>query len=598
MTDEDVRDMLAERARAIRPSPDGLAKIEARLAGTPATTRRRFPMPMLAAAAVTVLALVGVTVFVQRDDETSVDSGTFTTAPTTEDELQAVWPSNDRDVLEGISGAWAQDASPNDAVRLYLEDRVGRLPGDDDLSTRQLDDGVVVTVTGDFDTEVHLRRLDGDGPWYVTSASSGSVSFERITYDGEALETIAVTTADGDIEVTAQGANHTATTSSSSGAIVAGEPFEKTAIFGGTDIERDEPLTVHAVLRTGDFIAVVDRFVEPPRIGTTPATASLPAGVWPFPQDDVGPDVLDDPVETARAYVDARAGGVTDRTTVSEYREGDASSGEVVFGGDIQTTVFVRRLDGRWHVEGSASDLVTLHDADGDGALTAVVEAKGWLQSHVTLSSGSTEPLVPAREFDAGEEITEGLAYDLNTDQVVKAVRFLLTFGPEGVKGLSEVAFRPPFAESTVPADALLDEGGLDAVETAQRYLADRLGGRTVTITGSDLGQDEGEVTWEAGVVRLQRADGYWYVVEAIGDSVQINAVYFEDGAIRGELAVAERGTLHVSTADGTVDISVDQDGEGTLVPFELETAVSSGPVRVVFETATGFVSLAERVYG
>ena len=422
MTDEDVRDMLAERARSIRPATDGLAKIEARLAGVPVAPRRRLPMSMLAAAAVTVMAMVGATVFVQRDDETSVDSGTFTTAP---------------------------DAPPT------------------------------------------------------------------------------------------------------------------------TDT-------------------------------TQPAKTELPPGVWPFPQDEVAEAALGDPVDTALAYVDARVGGTTDRTTVSEYQAGDNSSGEVVFGGDIQTTVFVRRLDDRWHVEGSASDLVTLHDADGDGSLTAVVEAKGWLQSHVALSTGASQPLVEAREFDAGEEITEGLAYDLNTDQAVKAVRFLLTFGPEGTKGLSEVAFRPPFAETAVPDGAVWQEAGLDARELVVAYLDDRLDGRRVEVGDlTEVGDGSGEVTWEAGVVRLQQLDGYWYVVEAIGDSIQIAGTSLDAGYVGGTLTLAQAGTVRLSVGDTAWDVRNDVDAEGTDVPFEHEVPTDAPVIlRAVFETDSGFVSLAERVIG
>lgn len=582
MTDEDVRDMLAERARAIRPSTDGLEKIEARLAGEPAATRRRLPMPMLAAAAVVVIALIGAALFVQRDDDTVIDTDSPVATAPAADVPPGIWPWPEDDVdpselADPVDTAWAY-------VTSIMLDATYEMTDSGYVSTDAHSGHVV--FSGGVSTTVSVREVDGR--WFVESAASDLVTLHDA---GDGTVTARVETA-GLIQ-------RTTTVLGSEPVIDVDDvqPGDEYPGLGYTLDRHDAVMRERFWLDTDGTTGITEIAFGP--IATLPATTNLPAGVWPFPQDDVDDAVLDDPVDTARAYVDARV-SISDRTTVSEYQSGDSNSGEVVFGGDMQTTVFVRRLDGRWHVEGAASDLVTLHeDDDGDGYLTAVVEAKGWLQSHVVLSTGSSEPLVPAREFDAGEEITEGLAYDLNADRVVKAVRFLLTSGPEGIKGLTEVAFRPPIAESNVPADALLDEGGLDAVETAQRYLTDRLGGRTVSITGTDLDHEGfGDVTWEGGVVRLQRTDGYWYVVEAIGDSVQINAVYFQDGAIHGEIAVAQQGTLHVSTADASIDIPVEQDGEGTLVPFDLETAVSSGPVRVVFETATGFVSLAERVIG
>ena len=584
MTDEDVREMLAERARAVRPSSDGLAKIEARLAGAPAAARRRLPVPMLAAAAVTIVALVGVAVFVERDDDTVVDTDSPVATAPGAGLPPGVWP-------------WPGDAVEEWELRdpvLTAQAYVSSIMLD---ATYEMNDNGYeptdahsgqVVFSGHVSTTVSVREIDGR--WFVESAASDLVTLHEAA-DGTVTARIE---APGILDhvTTVLGAEPEHDTEEV-------QPGDEYPGLGDTLDRNDAVIRELFWLDTVGTTGITEIAFGPRT--TVPAPAALPPGVWPFPHDDVDEARLDDPVETARAYVDARVGGITDRTTVSAYLEGDNSSGEVVFGGDISTTVFVRRLDGRWHVEGSASDLVTLHDADGDGAFTAVVEAKGWLQSHVVLSSGSSEPLMPAREYDAGEEITEGLAYDLNTDRVVKAVRFLLTSGPEGIKGLSEVAFRPPFAESAIPYGAVWSEGGLDAREVAVAYLADRLGGRAVRVD-EPASIDKGrvaEVTWEAGVVRLQYLDGLWYVVEAIGDSIQIKGTSLDVGYVGGTLTLAEAGTVHLSVGDTTWDVRNDVDAEGTDVPFEHEVPTDSPVIlRAVFATDTGFVSLAERVIG
>jgi hypothetical protein len=156
MTDDDVRDLLEQRAAAVQPSADGLERIQAKLAGevpVTAVARRRPSTTWLAAAAVVVVALVGAVLFLDRDDTTNL----ATAPPTTAGHVaryplvEAVWPSNDPEVLNGISAAWAREESPLSAVRLYLTDRVGEVGlTDDDIAIAVGDEGGtgVVTVTG------------------------------------------------------------------------------------------------------------------------------------------------------------------------------------------------------------------------------------------------------------------------------------------------------------------------------------------------------------------------------------------------------------------------------------------------------------------
>lgn len=584
--DQDVREMLRAKAESIRPSADGLRAIEAKLASAP-SDRRRPPMALMAAAALLVIGMVGAVLVLRNDDATSVDVGPVATTPTTTGDggfaafvPPGVWPWPGDPVDDTVF------SDPVMTARAYVASRVTDVGATTDSGFQQGDahSGEVV-FTGDVSTTVLVRK-DADDRWYVVASSSDLVSLHVV--DGGTIahiETggtlIRTTTVSVGGDSTGEG-----------GEMVGGEEFELGYTLGRDDAALRELFVLDTLDGTTAITEVSFRATGAPP-DQPMATVN---GVWPFPQDEVT-DPLTDPVATAVAYLDARVGGVTDATTVGDYVADDNSSGSVTFTGEIETTVYVRMLAGTWHVESAQSDLVTLSDDDGDGALVATVNAPGWLMSHVVLSSGSSEPLVDAAPFEAGDEITEGLSFDPDDGDVVKAVRFLLTTGEDGVKGLTEVAFRPPFQGALVPADALSEEASLDGREAAQLYLTDRLGERTVTINDfTDLGDGQGEVTWEAGVIRLQLTDGYWHVVEAIGDSVQLNAAYFQDGAVHGEITVAERGALTISTNDGSIEIDVTQDGEGTLVPFEFPTEVTAGPVRVVFETESGFVSLAERV--
>ena len=80
---------------------------------------------------------------------------------------------------------------------------------------------------------------------------------------------------------------------------------------------------------------------------------------------------------------------------------------------------------------------------------------------------------------------------------------------------------------STAPPPAIADAvistiGRRDARDAVQAYLEDVLGS-DVPITVNDFTPKDathGEVTWQAGVVRVLREDGQWFAQEAIGDTV------------------------------------------------------------------------------
>jgi hypothetical protein len=261
-------------------------------------------------------------------------------------------------------------------------------------------------------------------------------------------------------------------------------------------------------------------------------------------------------------------------------------------------------VDGRWHVETVWSPLVEAAElAPGEVSLTA--REDGVLTVTVLDSYGRVVQSMPASGVTAGQE---RLVVPDAPDGTPLTVRWMLqtpmdtpTDGDTNT-ALGDVrlyggAMSEPPVETNVPADAIWDVAGLDARELASQYLGDRLGGRTVTTNGAEIDGDTAEVTWEAGVVRLAQSDGYWFVIEAIGDSVQIaSAVVEPGGGIRGELRLAQAGTARVSADGSSVEVRNDADREGTLVPFTIETASTSTVLRVVFSTDTGFVSLAERV--
>jgi hypothetical protein len=108
-----------------------------------------------------------------------------------------------------------------------------------------------------------------------------------------------------------------------------------------------------------------------------------------------------------------------------------------------------------------------------------------------------------------------------------------------------------------------------------------------------------GEVTWQAGVVRVVKKEGQWFAQEAIGDAIQIEGTSLDVGYVGGSLTLAQAGTVHLSVGDTTWDVRNDVDREGTSVHFEHDIPTDEPVIlRAVFTTDTGDVSVAEKVIG
>ena len=324
---------------------------------------------------------------------------------------------------------------------------------------------------------------------------------------------------------------------------------------------------------------------------TSIAATPEPDGVFPWPGDEPGPTAADDPVAIARAYILDRV-GLGPGTTFSSFQQGDANSGEVVVGGDLHSTVFVRRSGSAWFVQGAASDALPVHQL-ADGSYQCTIETAGDLitwrrqpgREPVQASSGGVVPggdpiaLVPP----AGGEV---------------AAEALLLSGPDG-GSFTEVRLGPEPGSPDVPRGAITTVGRGDAIEAARAYLEQRLPTTQIDIgpyTGDDAA---GEVTWQAGVVRVERYRGVWFVMEAIGDSIQIAGTSLDVGYIGGSLTLAQAGTVHLTVGDVSWDVRNDVDREGTSVHFEHAVSTDEPVIlRAVFDTDTGYVSIAEKVVG
>jgi hypothetical protein len=606
MTDDDVKDMLEQRAAAVQPSADAFERIQAKLAGevpVTAAARRRPSTTWLAAAAVVVLALVGAVLFLDRDDTTNL----ATTPPTTAGQfapfplVEAVWPSNDPEVLNGISAAWAREESPLSAVRLYLTDRVGEVGlTDDDIAIAVGDEGGtgVVTVTGPVVTEIDLRRLDGDGPWYVQGATSGLLGMGNVTFDGSTVHTSVLPGTDGTLDVTASAVSGVASNAAFGEQDVIAEEQAETSFTVSDDLTDAAQVVVTTVLRNGDVVALDDRLVDGPQsddtTGTTTSIVAPPAstneGVWPKHSDDIDDETLSDPVSTAARYLEETVGS-TASTVLSDFRRGDTTSGEIEVSGDLTGTILLRELDGRWHVEAVISDLVEAIEG-APGEVRLIAKEDGVLSILALDADGNVVTSMPNGGVVSGQEV---LVVPDAPDGTPITVRWKLQTPMDAatdaytLTAIGDVSlYGGAYAEHAVPPEAIFDEGGLDARETASRYLADRLGGRTVTVSAdATIDGDHAEVSWEAGVVELLQVDDYWYVTEAIGDSIQI------EGPRRFRLAQA--GTVHVTIGTDTFDVRNDTDREGTVVDFDHDVPDEPFVMRAVFVTDSGFVSLAER---
>lgn len=590
MNDQDVRDMLRERAASITPSPDGLERIQAKLDGAVASAasgRRRFPV-LASAAAVAVVAVIGAVVVAQRDDTTTVEGGPLADSPTTSEvPLPAGLPLG---VFPWEAfGEPADDpafADPVQTARAYVASRVTAVGETTDGGFVQGDaTSGEVTFAGRVSTTVFVRQ-HGDR-WYVTGAASDLVTLHDAG-DG---------TLTAHVEI---GGLLTHVREHSTGFGEDGTPVE---VRGGEEYtglgydlgRNDVVLRERWVLDLADgTAALTETSFAPPTavLPDTPATAAVGQGVWPWPDDEHEDTWLADPRETALRYVAFRLGGELGDTVVSEFQQGDSSSGEVVFTGDVSTTVVLRQLDGIWHVEAAVTELLDLLVEADEVAWTA--RRGGELTGNAEGAHMPGDERGPVR-YEAGSggsiELTEA------TGVVRHRFRFV---ADDGTIGLAEVRVDHGDAasESGIPEDAIFEEGGLDATAVAQAYLTDRLRGPTVTAGELRITEDgDAEVPWDAGVVILrQQDDGHWYVIEATGESVQIEGYSRDVDYIGGTVVVAEPGTLRFAAGATTWEIPVDEAGEGTRIPFEHSIEDDTSPsLRVVLVTANGLVSLAEQ---
>jgi hypothetical protein len=520
------------------------------------------------------------------------------TPPPFSEALEAVWPSNDPDVLNGISASWARDDSPLPAVKSYLTNRVGEVGlTDEDVRIVMADGAAQVTVTGPIATVIDVRRLDGDGPWYVRGATSGLIGMGNVTFDGRTVHTSVLPGVDGNLDVSATApAGVTMRGGGGSQTVVAEEQAE-TSFSVGDSVVDAPAVVVTTVLRNGDVVALDDRLVQGPpseRVGTTTTVVASPTtndGVWPKANDHIDDETLSDPVKTAARYLEETVGS-TESTVLSDFRRGDTTSGEIEVSGDITGTILLRELDGHWQVEAVISDLVeSIEGAPGEVRLIA--KEDGVLSILALDADGNVVTSMPNGGVVAGQET---LVVPNAPDGTPLTVRWKLQTpmdaqpNDDARTAIGDVSlYGGAYSEHAVPEEAIFAEGGLDARETASRYLASRLGGRTVTVNAdATIDGDHAEVSWEAGLVELVKSDDDWYVTEAIGDSIQI-----EDSK---HFRVAQAGTIHVTIGDKTFDLRNDVDREGTIVDFDHDIP-DPFVLRAVFETDTGFVSLAERAF-
>jgi hypothetical protein len=460
--EDDVRDMLRAQADAITPSDPASRSTSPRQARASATRTR----VLAAAAAVVAVALIGAALVAGRGDGgTSVDVGPMATSPPaarTEPLLDAVWPTALASELVAAAPAASRQQYPWGAAAAYLRERLAvEVPEDGfRLVSGDATNAVLEVADGSVDAVVAMQRLGPaeDPVWYVVLSTAADLTIDEPTYDGERVRAAFTSRRAGELTVEIEPGD-------TSDPVISLEPR---TVDAGEVVEVDEQLgdersaVVRAILRTSGGPVLAEQLVRGPdgQAGPTttttppppPATAdSPPAGVWPWPGDDVEASVLDDPVDTARAYVATRIVDVG-ATTASEFQAGDARSGEVAFAGEVSTTVSVRvDDDGHWYVVASSSDLLTLHDT-GDGTVTARVETAGRLVRSSVVSDAAEDRQEPI-SVQGGEEYP-GLGYTLGRDDVALRELFILDT-VDGTTALTEIAFTAyvPCASASGPEE-------------------------------------------------------------------------------------------------------------------------------------------------
>ncbi|HYD08959.1 MAG TPA: hypothetical protein VEA78_02560 [Acidimicrobiales bacterium] len=469
--------------------------------------------------------------------------------------LDAVWPTDDPDQLLSISAGYVLD--PAESAAAYLSDRLGRqltadlIVFDDERDIARLDDGTPV--------EVHLGRHEQT--WYVQRATSDLLHLS-VDHDGERVDGIATAEAPGDMTVLV------GTRASASGPVEAGKQID----FFTT------PVGARVVVRTtlvGDAgnMALDERLVVAPDDRERQADAEQQiadiirqreTGVWPKPSDD-GFE-LTDPVAVAEQYLDAV--GVSS-FSLSDFREGDNSSGEVEVTGDVIATIALRVLEGRWHVEAVHTPLIEARgDVPGELWLHATVE--GDLAVTVLDTWGTVVQSMPQRRLVEGEEVVVVPADPMHKPFTVR-YRFSPVVGNPGgigdvfVPGTGDAAPDASSGEHEVPDEAVHVAGGLDPIGTAQAYIEARLGfwPDDMVFAEGQPAEDAASVTWEHGYVFLVRHDGLWYVTHAAGEVVSVLVANAE----RVTVETTEPGLIEVRWLDdaGAVcaESSLDVDGGG-----------------------------------
>jgi hypothetical protein len=560
-----VRATLRQKAAEVRvPSGDaGLDAIHRKLASAPAVPARRTRGPWLvAAAAAVVVAIVGGSLVARNDDDrdrTVVAGGGDPVAGGEAAVVDAVWPSDDPEILRGISAAWARDPSPLPAVRLYLQDRLDTTPSDEHLVV----DGDTVTVTEETDVVVHLGRLDGE-IWFVERATSGLLDVD-VDFDGERVTGGVVPGSSGTLEI-----SYEADDGGAGGTVPA--QAEVVVPIDYSMPASDSVVTRVKLLADVGTVALDERRLAAPDGAPVPDAPIVDAvGVWPKGIDEISASDLTDPVGTAARYIEETV-GASNGIVLSDFRQGDSNSGEVEVTGDLVATIAVRQVGGSWHVEAVHTPLV---EARGDipGELWLHANQEGVLSVTVLDRWGTVVQSMPSRRMGEGEEVVV-----VEADPVHKPFSVRYRFEPSvgNPPGIGDVAVAGTVSQQNtgvepeahdVPAEALYAGGGLDPIGTAQGYIEDRLGfwPDDMQLSPEHASETIQTVDWSGGSVTMVRHDGYWYVIESFGPVVKIESVDLP----RVQLEVGEPGSVHVQAldAEGNVcaETSVDVDGGGPL---------------------------------
>lgn len=339
MTEDDVRAMLRERAASVQPARDGLQRIEAKLDGPSRTTAAR-RLPVLAAAAVVVLGLVGTVLLAQRDhDGTPVTSGTTTTtttAPTT--------------VTEGVFPAPGDDVAPaalHDPAAManaYLDARIGDAPRVRTYEYQQGDarSGEVV-FHGSVETTVLVRQGMGDR-WFVV----GSASDLLPVHDAGGGEVVMTADVIGEVH----GENRSAT-----GAVEQITPVSTTT---GAELWRGAAGGAWRTITTKEGA-----------VGLAEVQVVAPENDAVLPGDGAT-----DPRAAVVAYLDDRLGGRS--VTVNDFTATDDTHGEVTWEAGV---VLVVRQGDRWYP----------HEAVGDSIQIAGTSLdSGYISGSLTLAQAGT----------------------------------------------------------------------------------------------------------------------------------------------------------------------------------------------------------------